>query len=314
MTWLNCDTPTTRELCEQLCFALYLVYLYYVSLIKVTKYAFREDTVSLKLFWSPFSRGGRNIFLMSSNADCASWISGGWSCFPVGWWFGACTRAAAPTCSAEPCSLPPCNLIEALPPSSLYPVACSFAIGLVGPAVNNDMSAIDTSAIDASRSPSAGWFWSSSCSGSDGGVARVGLKWAWMEDMAELIALMSLGCFFLGLTEEVDWVLLPGGHYICMCILLTCEKMDYSLWNSHFLCLAVTLCSLTRIWDSSSSQTCVWALSEIFSITLWDHFTISGNFSLIKLSSACTSSNSKFHWRRSILIGTIHLSAPRKML
>jgi hypothetical protein len=50
-----------------------------------------------------------------------------------------------------------------------------------------------------------------------------------MEDMAELIALMSLGRFFLGLTEEVDWVLLPGGHYICMCILLTCEKMDYSL-------------------------------------------------------------------------------------
>jgi hypothetical protein len=41
-----------------------------------------------------------------------------------------------------------------------------------------------------------------------------------MEDMAELIALMNLGRFFLGLTEEVDWVLLPGIHYICMCILL----------------------------------------------------------------------------------------------
>ena len=57
----------------------------------------------------------------------------------------------------------------------------------------------------------------------------MGLKWAWMEDMAEPIALMNLGCFFFGLTEGVDWVLLPGGHYICMCILLTCEKMDYSL-------------------------------------------------------------------------------------
>jgi len=168
--------------------------------------------------------------------------------------------------------------------SCLYPVACSFTINSVSSAANND-----TSAIDMSCSLSAGWFWSSSCSSSDGGV---GLKWAQMEDRAELIALTSLGHFFLGLKEGVGWALLPGGHYICMCILLTSEKMDYSLWNSHFLCHPeVTLCSLTRIQDSSSSQTCVWALSEIFSIAMCDHFPILGNFGLVKLSSAHTSPN-----------------------
>ena len=49
-----------------------------------------------------------------------------------------------------------------------------------------------------------------------------------MEDKAELMALTSLG-HFLGFTEGVGWVLLLGGHYICMCILLISEKMDYSL-------------------------------------------------------------------------------------
>ena len=113
----------------------------------------------------------------------------------------------------------------------------------------------NTSAIEVLCSLSAGWFWSLSCSSSDGGV---GLKWAWMEDKAELIALTSLGHFFLGLKKGVGWALLPGGHYICMYILLPSKKMDYSLWNSHFLCrLEVTHCSLTRIQDSSSSQTCV---------------------------------------------------------
>ena len=178
-------------------------------------------------------------------------------------------------------------LIDILPPSSLscpYPVACLFMINSVSSAASND-----TSAIEVLCSLSAGWFWSLSCSSSDGGV---GLKWARMEDKAELIALTSLGHFFLGFKKGVGWALLPGGHYICMYILLPSKKMDYSLWNSHFLCrLEVTLCSLTRIQDSSSSQTCVWALSEIFLIAMCDHFPIWRNFGLVKLSSAHTLSN-----------------------